>query len=64
MRVLIALVVIIYLVGVGVELAPTFQANWSTVPASQLAGAVGQALPGALTWPMSVYHRYVGAAPT
>jgi hypothetical protein len=32
MRVLIALLVIVYLVGVGVALAPTIKANWSTGP--------------------------------
>ena len=42
MRVLIALLVIAYLVGVGVELAPTIKANWSTGPA--------------LSWPATAYR--------
>ncbi len=62
MRVLIALVVIVYLIGVGVQLAPTFQASWSTVPASQLAASVAQALPSALTWPMVAYHKVMGGS--
>ena len=40
MRVLIALLVIAYLVGVGVALAPTIKANWSTGPASQFVESV------------------------
>ena len=60
MRVFIALVVIIYLVGVGVELAPTFQANWSTSPTSRLAAIVASELPGALSWPATVYRRVAG----
>jgi hypothetical protein len=63
MRALIAVVVIVYLIGVGVELAPTFQASWSTVPASQLASSVAQALPSALAWPMVAYHKVMGGAP-
>ena len=57
MRMLFSLLVIIYLVGIGVELAPTFRASWDTVPASQLAGSVVQELPRALVWPLTVYHR-------
>ena len=51
MRLLIALLVIIYLVGVGVVLAPTIEANWSTASASQLVGSVATELPRALSWP-------------
>ena len=56
MRLLIALLVIIYLVGVGVALAPTIQAKWSSASASDLATSVGQALPNAFAWPARVYH--------
>ena len=48
MRALIALIVIVYLVGVGVALAPAIQAKWSTASASDLASGVGEALPNAL----------------
>ena len=57
MRVLIALLVIAYLVGVGVALAPTIKANWSTGPASQFVESVATELPRALSWPATVYHR-------
>ncbi len=60
MRIIIALIVIVYLIGVGVVLAPTFQAKWSSVPASELAASVGQALPNALAWPISAYHSIAG----
>jgi hypothetical protein len=60
MRAIIALVVIVYLVGVGVVLAPTIQAKRNSAPASDLAASVGQALPNALAWPASAYHSLVG----
>ena len=56
MRALIALIVIVYLVGVGVALAPAIQAKWSSVSASDLATGVGEALPNALGWPVRAYH--------
>jgi len=43
MRALIALVVVIYLVGVGVALSPTIQAQWNSASASQLTTSVAQA---------------------
>jgi len=51
MRALLSMIVIVYLVGVGVVLAPTVQANWSTAPASDFAASVGRELPYALAWP-------------
>jgi hypothetical protein len=60
MRAIIALVVIVYLVGIGVVLAPTIQAKWSTAPASDLAASVWQGLPAALAWPVSAYHSVAG----
>ena len=60
MRLIIALIVIVYLVGVGVVLAPTIQAKWSSVPASELTASVVEALPNALAWPVRVYHSVAG----
>lgn len=57
LRGLIALIVIIYLVGVGVALAPTIQANWSTATAAEFASKVGQDVPYALAWPAWVFRR-------
>jgi hypothetical protein len=55
MRVLIALLVIVYLVGVGVALAPTIKAN-CTGPASQFVESVATDLPRALSWPATAYR--------
>jgi hypothetical protein len=59
MRMLIALIVIIYLVGVGVALSPTIQAKWGGASASELATSVAQALPDAVTWPARAYHSII-----
>ncbi|MGD0189082.1 MAG: hypothetical protein ABSC25_28180 [Roseiarcus sp.] len=56
MRLLIALLVIIYLVGVGVALAPTIKDKWNSGSASELATSVAQALPNALAWPARAYR--------
>ena len=56
MRAVVALIVIVYLVGVGVVLSPIFQAEWNSASASNLAASIGQALPSALAWPAGVYH--------
>jgi hypothetical protein len=56
MRMLIALLVIAYLVGVGVTLAPTIRANWTTAPVSQFVDSVGAELPRALAWPAAAYR--------
>ena len=39
MRLLLAIIVIIYLVGVGVVLSPIIRSTWNTEPASVLADA-------------------------
>ena len=57
MRGLIALIVIVYLVGVGVALAPTIQSSWNTESAAQFTDSVGKALPFALAWPVRVYRE-------
>jgi hypothetical protein len=56
MRVLIALIVIVYLVGVGVALSPTIQAKWNSASSSDLATSVAQALPNAVAWPAKAFH--------
>jgi hypothetical protein len=57
MRLLIALLIIIYLVGVGVELSPTIQTKWSGASASELAASVVQELPDAMAWPARLLRR-------
>lgn len=56
MRTLITTLVIVYLAGVGVELAPTIRANWNGTTISQFCASVNAALPRALAWPAAVYH--------
>ncbi len=56
MRALIALIVIVYLVGVGVALSPTIQAKWYSASASDFATSVRQALPNAVAWPARAFH--------
>jgi hypothetical protein len=60
MRLIIALIVIVYLVGVGVVLAPTIQSKWSSGTASELSASVCDALPNALAWPVRAYHSVTG----
>jgi hypothetical protein len=49
MRTLIGLLVIIYLISVGVALAPTIQANWSTAATLEFIGSVATEMPRALS---------------
>jgi hypothetical protein len=60
MRLLLALIIIVYLVGVGVFLAPTVQSTWSTEPASAFFASIMQALPDALAWPARAYRNMRG----
>jgi len=57
MRLLIGLLIVIYLVGVGVELSPTIQTKWSGASASELVASVVQELPDAMAWPTSLLRR-------
>jgi len=56
MRLLVALLVIVYIVGIGVVLAPTIQTKWSSAPASNFATSVAQALPDAAAWPVRAFQ--------
>jgi hypothetical protein len=62
MRTLVALIVIVYLVGVGVVLSPTIRAQWNTGTASELSASVMQALPDALAWPAAAYRSVTATA--
>jgi hypothetical protein len=61
MRFLLALIAILYLVGVGVVLSPTIRSTWNSEPASALADHVVQALPDALAWPVKAAHAFAGS---
>jgi hypothetical protein len=60
MRTLIAIVIIIYFIGVGVVLAPTVRANWNNGTAANFAASVGHELPYAFAWPANAYHSLNG----
>jgi len=57
LRGLIALIAVVYFVGVGVALSPTIQAKWKSASAAELAAGVGEALPNAAAWPARAYRR-------
>jgi hypothetical protein len=61
MRLLLAVIIIIYLIGVGVVLAPTVQSRWNSEPASTFTESIAQALPDALAWPVRVAHNVRGS---
>jgi hypothetical protein len=56
MRGIIWFLVVVYLVGVGVELAPVVQSQWNSGTAADFASTIAHALPDALAWPMKVYR--------
>jgi hypothetical protein len=62
MRLLLALIVILYLVGVGVVLSPTVRSTWDSEPASVLVDRIVQALPDALAWPVRAAHALSGSS--
>jgi hypothetical protein len=63
---IVTLLAIIYLVGIGVVLAPTVQGEWNAGTASQFFQSILQQLPVAAAWPALSSHdgsvdRLVGA---
>jgi hypothetical protein len=56
MRLVIAVALIVYLVGVGVALAPTVESKWRTAAASDFAASVAHNLPRAAAWPARAYR--------
>ncbi|WP_413991535.1 hypothetical protein ACMDCR_05410 [Labrys okinawensis] len=62
MRGIITLLIIVYLVGVGVELAPVVQAQWNSGTAADFASSVAHALPDAMAWPVKVYRNLTNRA--
>jgi hypothetical protein len=60
---ILTLLVIVYLVGIGVVLAPTVQGKWNTGAASDFVGQILQELPVAAAWPVTLYHRMMDRSP-
>src|SRR5579871_3560702 len=61
MRLVLAFIIIVYLVGVGIVLSPVVRSTWNSEPASALAESVAQALPDALAWPVRAAHSVTGS---
>ena len=60
MRFVLALVIIVYLVGVGVVLSPVVESSWNSEPASAWADSIVRALPDALAWPVRLARANAG----
>ena len=60
---ILSLLVIVYLIGIGVVLAPTIQAQWNAGTASEFSGRILQELPAAARWPVTLYHRLMDRSP-
>ena len=56
MRMIIALLAIVYIVGIGVVLSPTVQSKWTGASASDFTSSVMGALPYAAAWPVRVFR--------
>ena len=56
MRMIIALLAVVYIVGIGVVLSPTVQSKWTGASASDFASSVLGALPYAAAWPVRVFR--------
>jgi hypothetical protein len=60
---ILTLLVVLYLVGIGVVLAPTVQGEWNSGTASEFFGSIVQELPVAAAWPVTLYHRMMDRSP-
>ena len=58
MRLLLALIIIVYLVGVGVVLSPVVELAWNSETASSFTDSIGRALPDALAWPVKLARAH------
>jgi hypothetical protein len=61
MRLLLGLIIIAYLIGVGVVLAPTVREKWNTATTRDFATSVASELPHAFAWPVRAYYTVRGA---
>jgi hypothetical protein len=62
MRAFIEILLIFYLAGVGVELAPALKASWDNGSAARCVGGAATELQRAFSWPATVY-RNIAAKP-
>lgn len=57
---LIFVVLLIYVVGIGVQLTPTVREGWNSMTAAQLLDRTAEELPNAAAWPMRAYESLTG----
>ena len=57
---LISLLLLVYVIGIGVLLAPTVQENWDRETAEQVFARVMDELPRAAAWPVRVFDSIRG----
>jgi hypothetical protein len=64
MRTIFAVLIIIYLIGVGVVLAPTISGKWNNGTPAELSASVLEVLPLAFSWPVTAYHHLIDDEPS
>jgi hypothetical protein len=57
MRLIAAIIVVVYLVGVGVALSPAIRHKWDTATAADLTRSIALELPYALKWPVRFFRN-------
>ena len=55
---LLSLLVLVYVIGIAVQLAPSAQAGWDTQSASQLVAGMVEELPHAAAWPVRAVESF------
>ena len=54
---ILLLLIVIYIIGICVELAPIVRAEWDTAPASELVADILAHVPEAAAWPVRVFEN-------
>jgi hypothetical protein len=57
---LISLLLLVYVIGIGVQLAPTVQGSWDKETAEQVFARVMDELPRAAAWPVRAFDSIRG----
>jgi hypothetical protein len=57
---LISLLLLVYVIGIGVQLAPTVQGSWDKETAEQVFARVMDELPHAAAWPVRTFDSIRG----
>ena len=57
---LLSLLILVYVIGIGVQLAPTVEAAWDKETAAQVTARVMDELPNAAAWPVRAFDSIRG----